>query len=81
LRAWLAEPSRATVNKKAVVALPSPNVEPPSPKNFAPPSQPKQLDAFSQLSKSINDLPPEEQVRRIDRHFGVFRGARPPMKR
>jgi hypothetical protein len=59
------EPRRSTVTEKAV-APPSP------PKHAAPPSP------FDQLCESIKDLPPKEQARRMDQHFGAFGGARPP---
>ena len=68
------EPRRSTVTEKAV-APPSPpkHVDPPSPPKHAAPPSP-----FDQLCESIKDLPPKEQARRMDQHFGAFGGARPP---
>ena len=63
------------------IDLPSPPKHPSSsPKPVAPPSPPKHvapLSAFDQLCESIKDLPPAEQARRMDQHFGAFGGARP----
>jgi hypothetical protein len=82
------EPRRSTVTEKAVAppsppkhaAAPSPPkaVDPPSPPKHSPPPKPAAAPSpFDQLCESIKDLPPKEQARRMDQHFGVFGGARP----
>jgi hypothetical protein len=34
-------------------------------------------EAFCKVCEDAKDLPPEEQARRVHRHFGVFGGMRP----
>ena len=42
------------------------------------PRQAGERAAFSRLCESIKDLPPKEQVSRVNEYFGIFGGAPPP---